>query len=266
MTKIGKIDLNDKAEDNEDGISKDNDDSLLGKKGFKPTDYEDANLDAVKKYIGTSDEEARVSDEKYAINEGVSDQQETIVEDVGRIKKIGDISEAVGKESLGPDAINLNDLKPNYPVYDLDSDDMLVSVKTHDLGSEEKNLAAYKKDFSKMQGWGRSFENGKSPREQDIDLLRDTLKNQEEKEEIDTDDTLGSDDVIENKVKNSVLQVPDDHVEPLKEYIREDAKILPENYDLSSNPSDEELDQLGSRFGSIGLTSEEIKNQVDQED
>jgi len=52
----------------------------------------------------------------------------------------------------------------------------------------------------------------------------------------------------------------------LKDYVRDDAEDRPENYGLSAEPIDEELDQLENRIRSIGITSEELRNEVDLEE
>lgn len=186
-------------------------------------------------------------------------------------------SEAAARTVVGEDAIDLDafvkkrrqELRgnsrsfqgDNYPTYDITSHTEVASVKTHwNIEGEltESAKAEYKRNFSKMLGWGRSVGALENDGE-NIVAIRDTegpvppeLKQANKTE------------AAEYLRDNARLRIPDDHVKPLREVLEKDIHTYPSNYYLPENPSQEQVEHILNRVQGIGLTSTEIRKLIDE--
>jgi hypothetical protein len=59
---------------------------------------------------------------------------------------------------------------------------------------------------------------------------------------------------------NSNLRIPDDHVASVRTAIANDIQQFPQNYHLSENPTQAEIDHVLNRIQGIGLTSGELQD------
>lgn len=172
-------------------------------------------------------------------------------------------SEAAARATLGRDAVNLDEVAPslgmrgnNFPTYDILSSNAVASVKTHwgDDGSlNEAARQAYRRDFEHLFGWGREAEASKQD-------AQNIIKAREAGAPVPPAlRTASSEEVAQYLRDHSVLLVPDDHVETIRADLRTRALEFPENYYLSSPPSEVEIDRLLKRVRGLGLSSGEIR-------
>ena len=143
----------------------------------------------------------------------------------------------------------------NFPTYDVSSQQEVASVKTHWNGEGEladTAMAAYCRDFSHMQGWGRS-EDALEQDARNILAARDSgvpvPRELERASESDTARYLRD---------QSVLRIPDDHVQEVQASLAADARTFPSNYFLSDHPSDADIAHITDRVRGIGVTSDEL--------
>jgi hypothetical protein len=185
---------------------------------------------------------------------------------VDYIKEQGSLHEVSAKNIIGGDAINLNDLATNFPTYDIASSTELASVKSHmHIGTEptSQDINLYVHDFNHMLGWGRDYVNRLDPIQQDAKNIAEIrgrgapipeiIKNADQQE------------IGEYLKHNSVLRIPDDHVESVQKAL--EAKILefPENYFLDANPTNEQIQSVLNRVKGTGLTSAQTLDQLVQD-
>lgn len=175
-------------------------------------------------------------------------------------------SEGAARASAGSDAVNLDAAAEgfkghNYPTYDISSPTEVSSVKTHwnSAGELDDNARrAYICDFDRQLGWGRQV----GAVEQDganLVRARDETGIPVPEELRDADAQAAS-----NYLRDySIMRIPDDHVEPIRAQLREQAQQFPETYNLSPTPSSEELDALTARIQGIGLTSSQLRATID---
>jgi hypothetical protein len=173
-------------------------------------------------------------------------------------------SEAAALTSAGDDAVNLDaaakigGLKGgNFPTYDISSSQEVASVKTHwDSNGQlsDSALQAYKQDLSHMMGWNRES-SGLQSDGQNITAARDA--------------GLPTPTELQNATPeqaaiylrdSSLLRIPDDHVQPVREMIASDVKQFPGNYHLGENPQQADIDRVLDRIQGIGLTSGELRD------
>ena len=176
-------------------------------------------------------------------------------------------SEGAARSSAGSEAVNLDTAADgfkghNYPTYDISSPTEVSSVKTHwnSAGELDDNAQrAYIRDFNRQLGWGRE---GRAAVDQDgLNLIR-----ARDESGIPVPEELREADAQEASnylYDYSIMRIPDDHVEPIRNRLREKAQQFPETYNLSSKPSPEELDALTSRIQGIGLSSSELQAIID---
>ena len=111
-----------------------------------------------------------------------------------------------------------------------------------------------------MLGWRTGYDNGLDPVQQDakkIAAIRDrgapvpeSLKNANEQE------------IGEYLRRNSVLRIPDDHVESVQIALESRVRDFPENYFLGPNPSNEQLRSVLDRVKGTGLNSAQTLDQL----
>lgn len=198
------------------------------------------------------------------------------------IKKQGRLHEDAALRKIGGDAVNLNDLEKSkapevfenahgvivpggfghrgaqYPTFDLSSSTEFTSVKSHisqpgQLTEQDINL--YKADFSKMLGNNRAYANGLSPLQQDAQNIVMLEKNG-----IPIPNELkgaSQEKVVDYLQNETIMRIPDDHVEKMRETIMADARQIPEKYCLPEDPSEDQIAALGNRLQGTGLTTSE---------
>ena len=148
----------------------------------------------------------------------------------------------------------------NYPTYDITSHAEVASVKTHWDGKGELDrnaIRAYKRDFAKMWGWGRS--SGALEKDaENILLIRGAegpvppiLEQASETE------------AAEYLRDNARLRIPDDHVDTMRSEIEADIYAFPGNYHLSDSPSPEQVKHILERIQGIGITSNDLRKLID---
>lgn len=172
-------------------------------------------------------------------------------------------SEAAARTTIGQDATDLDVAARklsmrgnNYPTYDVSSRREVASVKTHWSSEGELQdaaLAAYRSDFSHMQGWGRS-EDALEHDARNIIAARDSGV------PVPEDLTLASESEAARYLRDhSVLRIPDDHVQEVQTSLAADARALPSNYFLSDHPSDADITRITERVRGIGVTSDDLR-------
>ena len=166
----------------------------------------------------------------------------------GFIKRQGRLHEDLALEMLGGDTVNLNDMKipgligGNYPTFDLSSSSELTSVKSHiskpgTISPEDKK--AYKADFAKMLGWGeRAFDEGLSPIERDAKQISELPGRIPIPTEL---SGASPDEIVKYMQDKTVMRIPDDHVEDVRQTLKVDIEKLPGNYFLPDNPTEEQI-------------------------
>jgi hypothetical protein len=175
-------------------------------------------------------------------------------------------SEAAALSTLGGDAVNLDSAAKNfklglkgnnYPTYDVSSSKEIASVKTHwtqDGLLNESAISRYKNDFAHMMGWGR-----------EPNALREDGQN-----------TLGARDAgvpVPNELhnaseedaavylrENSVLRIPDNHVQTVRLNLENNIRQFPGNYYLPDSPSAEQIEKVLVRVQGIGVTSHQLRD------
>lgn len=185
-------------------------------------------------------------------------------------------SEAAARYAVGEDGVILDDLSltennpgenipvkgGNFPIYDISSNHEIASVKTHwDANGllSETALQAYKRDFLKQRGYGRST----SALERDgenIVAARNLAKVLVPPEL----ETATAAEVAAYLCDHSVMRIPADHVGPVRERFIQEAKKFPENFGLSENPSAAELNAVALRIQSLGLRSDELLDIIEK--
>lgn len=195
---------------------------------------------------------------------------------MSRIKTQGQLHEEAALKTIGGDAYNLNGeaasgmLGNQFPTYDICSSSELASVKSHISQPGQctaSDIAAYKSDFSHMLGWDRAYERGLSPLEQDAERVCSlTGKGFPTPSEI---KSAGPEQTVNYLKKNSVMRIPDDHVQAVRQALEPDIRSLPENYFLPADPSDQQVQAVLKRVQGSGLSSTEtarLMNEQDQAD
>ena len=177
------------------------------------------------------------------------------------IKKQGRLHEDSALKKIGGDAVNLNDVAGlghkggQFPTFDISSSTELTSVKSHvSIPGQisEQDINSYKTDFKKMLGHNR---NGPFPMGEDVKNIASLAENGHP---VPTK-LLGADQakIIDYLQHETVMRIPDDHVENMQSKIIADAKQIPQNFYLPGNPTEEQLSTLGNRIQGSGLTSSE---------
>lgn len=180
-------------------------------------------------------------------------------------------SEAAARTLAGEDAVDLDAFikengvlsfkGDNYPTYDITSHTEVASVKTHwDVEGKLNTsaVAAYRRDFSKMMGWGRSRGTLEADGEK-IVAIRGAGAPVPEALEHAT-----ATEAAEYLRDNAVLRIPGDHVQPIRDELEKDIRAFPGNYQLPENPSQKQVEHILNRVQSIGLTSGELQKLVDE--
>jgi hypothetical protein len=196
-----------------------------------------------------------------------------------RLKKLqGVIHEVSASNIIGGDAVFLDEIAKtakqegfkgypggSFPTYDISSSSEITSVKSHLSGGDkitEQDIQAYLREFNEMLGHRVSNDKGIAPIQQDakrIIYLRDLgvpvpteINNASQQEVV---------DYLRHK---SIMRIPDDHVEAVKQRLYEIVQKDPEKYFLPSNPTNEQIESVTERIQQSGKSSaqtiEEIKN------
>ena len=172
------------------------------------------------------------------------------------------------KSRLGSDAQNINDLAAeNFRTYDLISSEGIWSVKSH-MSAEgeltESAAKAYQANFDHLLGWNRSVD----AVEMDVKALRDRLPEGAAVPKALREGSLEeATDYLKN---NSILGVPDDHVEAVRNNLIKHAREFPETYGLPASPSEEDFQKLSDRIQGTGLNASDtpalVKEQLKQQE
>jgi hypothetical protein len=178
-------------------------------------------------------------------------------------------SEAAARSVIGNGAIDLDEVAQefklghqgdNYPIYDVSSHGEVSSVKTHwnpDGELDDNSKAAYLQDFSKMLGWNRELD--ALPRDGN-NIIR-----AHEEARIPVPKELENASAEEAGIylrDNSRLRIPDDHVGPIREELRQKIRQLPSNFFLADKPTDEQINHILERVQGIGITSIELEKMI----
>lgn len=177
----------------------------------------------------------------------------------------GRLHEDAAAKKFGGDIVNLNDISgtDKFRTYDLISSEGIYSVKSHISESGEMKewvKSAYMEDFDKLNGWTWS-----DSAQKDAQALNNlpksvplppAFKGKSPEEQV-------------NYLKNnSILCIPEDHVQVMRDHLRGKATEFPENYQLPENYTEEQMETLTQRIQGTGLTSSETKemlNKLEQE-
>jgi len=188
------------------------------------------------------------------------------------IQKQGLLHEESALKLIGGDAENLNNNPKlegmglhsgNYPNFDIFSSNEICSVKSHFTQDGAPNIQSYKNDFSKMLGSGKPYHDDQSPLALDAKRISEcAAKGVPVPDEI---KEASQEQVVQFLKEKSVIRIPSDHVESVREALVNDAGQLPEKYFLPENPTEEQLRSLGERVQSTGLSSSETFEQMDSE-
>lgn len=172
------------------------------------------------------------------------------------------------KSRLGSDAQNINDLAAeNFRTYDLISSEGIWSVKSH-MSAEgeltESAAKAYQANFDHLLGWNRSVD----AVEMDVKALRDRLPEGTAVPKALREGSLEeATDYLKN---NSILGVPEDHVEAVRNNLIKHAREFPETYGLPASPSEEDFQKLSDRIQGTGLNASDtpafVKEQLKQQE
>lgn len=189
------------------------------------------------------------------------------------IQKQGLLHEESALKLIGGDAENLNNNPKledmglhagNYPNFDIFSSNEICSVKSHFTQDGTPNIQSYKNDFSKMLGSGKPYQDGLSPLALDAKRISEcAAKGISVPNEI---KEANQEQVVQFLKEKSVMRIPSDHVESVREALVNDAGQLPEKYFLPENPTEEQLRSLGERVQSTGLSSSETLEQMKAEE
>lgn len=185
--------------------------------------------------------------------------------EINKLRKAqGDLHESAALKSIGSDAINLNnDVTRNFPTFDISSSKEICSVKSHisqDGVLTDQNINSYIHDFEHMIGWGRNFDGGLNPMQQDAErivALRDQGKPIPE-----SLSNASREEIVKYIEQNTVMRIPTNHVGPVQDALEKSAREIPENYYLSSPPTDSEIAALRDRVKPTGMDSQETLNQL----
>lgn len=180
------------------------------------------------------------------------------------IQKQGRLFEDSAVRLRGGDTVNLNDIGiGNYPTFDLLSSSEITSVKSHiskpgDITVNDE--AAYRHDFAKMLGWGRSYDSGLYPLEQDAARIS-YLSNQGFPV---PSELAGSDreEIVNYLQKKTIMRIPDDHIDRVRQVMEADIRNIPENYYLPENPTEEQIQSVLGRIQGTGLTSGQLDEPI----
>jgi hypothetical protein len=189
------------------------------------------------------------------------------------IQKQGLLHEEFAQKLIGGDAENLNNNPKledmglhagNYPNFDIFSSNEICSVKSHFTQDGAPNIQSYKNDFSKMLGSGKPYQDGLSPLALDAKRISEcAAKGIPVPEEI---KEASQEQVVQFLKEKSVMRIPSDHVESVREALVNDARQLPEKYFLPENPTEEQLRALSERIQSTGLNSNETFEHMNAEE
>lgn len=178
-------------------------------------------------------------------------------------------SEAAARFTAGNDSVDLDNITKvnelgfkgnNYPIYDISSPEEVASVKTHwnSEGYLDKNaISAYKRDFAKLYGWNRNVNALHEDGENIIKIRNAGLSVPHELENATIEEAS------EYLRDNSLLRIPDDHVDQIRSELEVDIRNFPTSYSLSENPTDEQIKHVLERVKGIGLKSNELKEMVE---
>lgn len=180
-------------------------------------------------------------------------------------------SEAAARTVAGENAVDLdsfireNDVAgfkgDNYPTYDIASRTEVASVKTHWNVKGELNagaIAAYKRDFAKMRGWGR---NPGALEADGASIIAAHEMGAPIPEGLNNATVEEAATYLQNE---AILRIPDDHVEPVRRELEKDILTFPSNYQLPENPSPQQVEKVLHRIQKIGLTSGELQKLIDE--
>lgn len=172
------------------------------------------------------------------------------------------------KSRLGSDAQNINDLAAeNFRTYDLISSEGIWSVKSHISAEGELTdsaLKTYHSNFKHMLGWNRPVD----ALEMDVKALRERLPEGTALPNALREGSLEeATDYLKN---NSILGVPEDHVEAVRNNLIKHAHEFPETYGLPASPSEEDFLKLSNRIQGTGLNASDtpafVKEQLKQQE
>jgi hypothetical protein len=180
------------------------------------------------------------------------------------IQKQGLLHEESALKLIGGDSENLNNNPKledmglhagNYPNFDIFSSNEICSVKSHFTQDGAPNIQSYKNDFSKMLGSGKPYQDGLSPLALDAKRISECAE-----KDIPVPNEIkeaSQEQVVQFLKEKSVMRIPSDHVESVREALVNDARQLPEKYFLPETPTEEQLKSFGERVQSTGLSSNE---------
>jgi len=163
----------------------------------------------------------------------------------------GVASEAAACETIGDNACNLNDYKRNFKNYDITSESEIASVKTHGTLEGELNSDAierYKKDFKNIN------KNSITDAENILEAKDAGYPMPEGIEKAKT-----SEEAAEYLNKESVLRIPNDHVEIVRQEVANEMAKFPENYNLQEDLNVTDIDKIvNERIKPLGLEQKDI--------
>lgn len=180
----------------------------------------------------------------------------------------GRLHEDACESLLGSGVQNINDLAAeNFRTYDLISSEGIWSVKSHmsaDGELTESAMKAYQANFDHMLGWNRSVD----AVEMDVKTLRERLPEGTAMPKVLREGSLQeATDYLKN---NSILGVPEDHVEAVRNNLIKHAREFPENYGLPESPGEEDFQKLSNRIQGTGLKASDtpalVKEQLKQQE
>lgn len=176
------------------------------------------------------------------------------------LKIQGRMHEQAARISLGTDAVILDDQQVpglkggRFPTYDISSSTEIASVKSHigqDTEPTREAISAYRADFGKMLGWSREPGAVRHDAENLMKLraagmpIPSKLKNAQVNE------------ISEYLKTESVLRIPDDHLDAVRQSLESDIRNLPGNYFLPEQPSEDQVAAIVNRIQGTGLSSSE---------
>ena len=167
------------------------------------------------------------------------------------------------KSQLGGDVKNINDLaEENFRTYDLISSEGIWSVKSHMSAEGELTksaLNAYQANFEHMLGWNRSVD----AVQMDVKALRDRLPVGAGIPKVLREGSVQeASDYLKN---NSILGVPEDHVEAVRNNLINQAREFPENFGLAAQPTEGDLQKLSNRIQGTGLNAADTPDLVKEQ-
>lgn len=196
-----------------------------------------------------------------------------------RLKKLqGAIQEVSALNTIGGDAVFLDGISKTakqegykgyrggfFPTYDISSSSEITSIKSHLSGGNkiaEQDIQNYLREFDELLGYARSYERGLDPVQQDAERVAYW---RDQGVPVPAELQGASQEEIADYLKHkSIMRIPDDHVDVVKQRLHERVEKNPGHYFLPPNPTSEQIESVTARIQKSGKstaeTIEEIKN------